>query len=90
MYTIRYTEDAKNDLLRLQRNEPKAFAKVSRFIQELAEHPKTGTGHPEPLKGLPQGRWSREISKKHRLVYRIFDNEVVVLVISAYGHYGDK
>ncbi|MBP3789651.1 MAG: Txe/YoeB family addiction module toxin [Prevotella sp.] len=90
MYIIRYTEDAKNDLLRLQRNEPKAFAKVSRFIQELAEHPKTGTGHPEPLKGLPQGRWSREITKKHRLVYRIFDNEVVVLVISAYGHYDDK
>lgn len=58
MYIIRYTEDAKNDLLRLQRNEPKAFAKMSRFIQELAEHPKTGTGHPEPLKGLPQGRWS--------------------------------
>lgn len=90
MYTIRYTEDAKNDLLRLRRNEPKAFAKVSRFIQELAEHPKTGTGHPEPLKGQPQGRWSRAITKKHRLVYRIFDNEVVVLVISAYGHYDDK
>ena len=90
MYTIRYTEDAKNDLLRLQRNEPKAFAKVSRFIQELAEHPKTGTGHPEPLKGRPEGRWSRQITKKHRLVYRIFDEEVVVLVISAYGHYGDK
>ena len=63
MYTIRYTEDAKNDLLRLQQNEPKAFAKVSRFIQELAEHPKTGTGHPEPLKGQPQGRWSREIAQ---------------------------
>ena len=90
MYTIRYTQDAKNDLLRLQRNEPKAFAKVSRFIQELAEHPKTGTGHPEPLKGQPEGRWSRQITKKHRLVYRIFDEEVVVLVISAYGHYGDK
>ena len=90
MYTIRYTEDAKNDLLRLQQNEPKAFAKVSRFIQELAEHPKTGTGHPEPLKGQPEGRWSRQITKKHRLVYRIFDEEVVVLVISAYGHYGDK
>jgi len=90
MYTIRYTEDAKNDLLRLQRNEPKAFAKVSRFIGELAEHPKSGTGHPEPLKGKPEGRWSREITKKHRLVYRIFDEEVVVLVISSYGHYGDK
>lgn len=90
MYIIRFTEDAKNDLLRLQRNEPKAFAKVGHFIQELAEHPKTGTGHPEPLKGQPEGRWSRQITKKHRLVYRIFNEEVVVLVISAYGHYDDK
>ena len=90
MFTIRYTEEAKDDLLRLQQNEPKAYAKARRFIEELAEHPKTGTGHPEPLKGKPEGRWSREITKKHRLVYRIFDEEVVVLVISAYGHYDDK
>ncbi len=90
MYIIRYTEDAKNDLLRLKKNEPKAFLKVSRFIEELAIHPKTGTGHPEPLKGKPEGRWSREITKKHRLVYRVFDAEVVVLVVSSYGHYNDK
>ena len=61
-----------------------------RFIEELCEHPKTGTGHPEPLKGKPVGRWSREISKKHRLVYRIFDHDVLILVLSSYGHYGDK
>ena len=30
------------------------------------------------------------ITKKHRMVYRIFDTEVVVLVLSAYGHYDDK
>lgn len=90
MYTIRYTQDAKEDLLRLQRNEPKAFQKVNRFIEELRIHPKSGTGHPEPLKGKPEGRWSRQITKKHRLVYRIFDTEVVVLVLSSYGHYEDK
>lgn len=61
-----------------------------RFIEELREHPKTGTGHLEPLKGKPEGRWSREISKKHRLVYRIFDQDVLILVLSSYGHYGDK
>ncbi|MBR4648624.1 MAG: type II toxin-antitoxin system YoeB family toxin, partial [Bacteroidaceae bacterium] len=47
-------------------------------------------GHPEPLKGQPEGRWSRHISKKHRLVYRIFDDAVLVLVLRAYGHYNDK
>ena len=90
MFKITYTEDALNDLKRLQRNEPKAFQKACRFIEELKEHPKTGLGHPEPLKGSPEGRWSREITKKHRLVYRIFETEVVVLVLAAYGHYEDK
>ncbi len=90
MYRITYTEDAVSDLKRLQRNEPKAYKKVIRFIDELRVHPKTGTGHPEPLKGQPEGRWSREITKKHRLVYRIFDKEVLVLVLSSYGHYNDK
>ena len=90
MYKIRYTEDAVNDIKRLQKHEPKAYQKVKRFINELAEHPKTGTGHPEPLKGKPEGRWSREITKKHRLVYRIFEQEILVLVLSSYGHYDDK
>lgn len=54
------------------------------------EHPKTGTGHPEPLKGKPENRRSRQITKKHRLVHRIFETEVYVDVLSAYGHYEDK
>ena len=78
------------DLERLAKSEPKAFAKANRFIAELREHPKTGLGHPEPLKGKPEGRWSREITKKHRLIYRIFETEVYVDVLSAYGHYDDK
>lgn len=82
--------EAAHDLQRLAQNEPKAFAKANRFIEELAEHPKTGTGHPEPLKGKPENCWSREITKKHRLVYRIFETEVHVDVLTAYGHYGDK
>ena len=90
MFDISYTKDALEDLKRLQKNEPKVYQKARRFIEELKEHPKTGIGHPEPLKGKPEGRWSRELTKKHRLVYRIFDDEVLVLVLSSYGHYNDK
>ena len=89
-YSVRYTPEANIGLAKLEKFEPKAFAKVQRFIEELKEHPKTGTGHPEPLKGKPEGRWSRQITKKHRLVYRIYEEEVVVLVLSSYGHYEDK
>lgn len=90
LYEIRYTLEANIDLAKLQRSEPKAFKKALRFIEELSEHPKTGTGHPEPLKGVPYGRWSREITKKHRMVYRIYEKEVVVLILTSYGHYDDK
>ena len=90
MYTIIYSPRAIDDLRRLQRSEPAAYQKVARFIDELKDHPKTGTGHPEPLKGNPEGRWSRQITKKHRLVYRIYAQEVYIDILTAYGHYDDK
>ena len=90
MYEIIYSPNAKEDLLKLQRSEPAAFKKVAKCIEELRVHPKTGTGHPEPLTGDRAGQWSRHISKKHRLIYEIFEREVYVDVLSAYGHYDDK
>lgn len=90
IYKVTPTEEAEADLVRLAKSEPKVFQKAVRFMEELKVHPKTGRGHPEPLKGKPEGRWSRELTKKHRMVYRIFEDEVVVLVLSSYGHYDDK
>lgn len=90
MYRIIIAPQAKNDLLKLQKSEPQAFKKAQRFIEELMVHPKTGTGHPEPLKGNLAGKWSRLITMKHRMVYEIFESEVHVDIVSAYGHYGDK
>ena len=90
IYEVRLSQQVKVDLVRLAKSEPKAFAKVNRFLEELRTHPKTGTGHPEPLKGKPENRWSREITKKHSLVYRIFDTKVYVEVLTDYGHYDDK
>jgi len=90
MYDIVYSPRAVEDLKKLQRSEPAAYKKVSKFIEELKVHPLTGLGHPEPLKGKPENRWSREITRKHRLVYRVFETEVYVDVLSAYGHYDDK
>lgn len=60
------------------------------MLAEFMEHPTTGTGHPEPLKGQPKERWSLHITKKHRKVYRIYKDEVLVLFLRTYGHYEDK
>ena len=89
-YEVNILQEARADLIRLLRSEPSAYKKAIKLINELYEHPTTGTGHPEPLKGSPEGHWSRRVSKKHRLVYRIFETKVYVDVLAAYGHYDDK
>jgi toxin YoeB len=90
MYRITFSLDAKADLAKLKRNEPLSYRKAVRFLDEIVLHPQTGTGHPEPLKGQPANRWSRQITKKHRLVYRIFESEIHVEILAAYGHYDDR
>ena len=89
MYNVVYVRRAEDDLRKLKRKEPDSFKKVVKLLNELAEHPYSGTGKPEPLRGDRSGQWSRRITKKHRLVYEVHDMEVIVLVLSAYGHYED-
>lgn len=89
-YSVDYTDKAIEGLIRLRDSEPKAYAKAKRLIEELKEHPKTGTGKPEQLKGDRNGQWSRRISGRHRMVYTINETEVLVLILTAYGHYTDK
>lgn len=86
MYEVRYTEQAKEGLKRLKRNEPQAYKKAVKLLEELGEHPTTGTGQTEPLKGNLSGFWSRRISRKHRLIYRVIEERVRVLVVNTYDH----
>lgn len=89
-YDVQIKEQATKDLKRLLHSEPKAYNKALQLISELYEHPTSGTGHPEPLKGCGANRWSRRITQKHRLVYDIHITEVVVVVLTTFGHYDNK
>ena len=87
MYVIEFTQQAQQDVLALQKHYPQLIKKLAKLLDELREHPRTGTGQVEQLKFFTQVTWSRRLNKEHRLVYEIHDNEVLVLVVSAYGHY---
>jgi toxin YoeB len=60
------------------------------LLPELAEHPRTGTGHPEALKGGNDITYSRRLSGQDRIIYDIYDDVVTVLVLELEGHYNDK
>ena len=90
-YSITITLEAKQDILNLRKSGDKmALKKLDILLNELREHPKTGTGKPEMLRNRLSGLWSRRITDKHRLIYEINDEMVHVIILNTYGHYSDK
>jgi toxin YoeB len=64
--------------------------KISRLLNELELNPYDGIGKPHQLKHRPDGAWSRHIDDRHRMIYTVNDDKVIVFVISLWGHYDDK
>ena len=90
MYSIEFTFQAVEDLKLLKKSEPNSFKKAQKLIAELQIHPKVGTGKPELKKYGLAGCYSRKITQKHRLVYQILDDKLIVLILTSSGHYDDK
>lgn len=65
-------------------------SKIEKLLIEMIEHPTTGTGQVEALKGNLSGYWSRRIDKFNRIIYTVEEKVVTVTIISAKGHYGNK
>ncbi|MCQ2161825.1 MAG: Txe/YoeB family addiction module toxin, partial [Bacteroidales bacterium] len=86
-YTVVFSSDAKKDLKELQKKAPMAVVKLAQLLAEVVEHPRSGTGQCERLKGFDGNVYSRRITQEHRLVYRVYDDVVEVLVLSVFGHY---
>ena len=59
--------------------------KVLNLLADIQMHPKTGIGKPKLLKGNLSGYYSRRVNKKDRLIYRI--NNENILVLSCRGRY---
>lgn len=89
-FEIEYTSEALEDIEKLKKTGNKSLMKkLYVLIQELKEHPETGTGKPEKLKYSELGTWSRRLDRKHRLVYIIDGERIIVTILGAYGHYDD-
>ncbi len=85
-FHLDFTDDAIIDIEKNKKAGNKAVLnKILSLLEEIKEHPLTGTGKPEPLKHELTGYWSRRINKVHRLVYEVEDQ--IVVIHSAYGHY---
>ena len=88
IYQIIFTEAALKDIERLKTSGDNAvLKKLAKLFLELQEHPHTGTGKIEHLKHYDIETLSRRINREHRLIYRVEDETITVLVLSSFGHY---
>ncbi|GHV68089.1 Txe/YoeB family addiction module toxin [Bacteroidia bacterium] len=86
---IRYSSEAEKDLAIIKKSSSPATKKrLERILQDILEHPYTGFASPEELKYDFAGKWSRELSKKDRVIYNIEDD--ALQLYSLLGHYTDK
>lgn len=87
-YFIEVKETAQKHIRLIFKSGDKlTIKKLERIFIELENHPTTGIGNPEQLKYELSGYWSRRLNKKDRLIYQILEEEVIVIVVSALGHY---
>jgi toxin YoeB len=72
-----------NDWIKLDK---KIHRKIIELIKDINRHPFQGLGKPEALKHDLSGYWSRRIDREHRLVYKVTNEEIIIL--SCKYHYG--
>jgi len=95
------TKNARKDKMLILKSYPKVIqSKLLYFVDDIRDNPrnKETVGNPEELKHKEVETWSRELTKKDRIVYGIepganygFSNEAEIIVFYQYlGHYDDK
>jgi toxin YoeB len=82
---IVFSNNAWEDYLYWQKMDKKMCNKINALIKEIKRHPFEGIGKPEALKFDLAGYWSRRIDREHRLVYKIKNEEL--LIIACRFHY---
>ena len=90
-YTLEISSKARKELqLHYKSGNKSDIRKNEQIFLELSNTPYEGIGNPEPLKYQMSGYWSRRINKKDRIIYIVYEDKVLVLIVSAIGHYGEK
>ncbi|MDP1724504.1 MAG: Txe/YoeB family addiction module toxin [Alphaproteobacteria bacterium] len=74
-----FLEDALEDYQYWLQTDKTTLKKINQLIKECIRTPYSGVGKPEPLKFDLSGTWSRRINQEHRLIYKIEDNNLIIL-----------
>lgn len=76
---VTFTPTALDDLRYWFKTDKKLADRILSLLEETRRTPFEGSGKPEPLRFQLAGCWSRRIDREHRLVYKVEEDEIVVI-----------
>ncbi|MGL5805612.1 MAG: type II toxin-antitoxin system RelE family toxin [Xenococcaceae cyanobacterium] len=82
-YQIQFSKKAQKDISQLTDKQREKFKKILDTI--LKVNPFAG----KPLKGKLKGLYSYRLSYQDRILYEIYEADLVILIIRAKSHYGE-
>jgi toxin YoeB len=69
----------RDDLLYWAQNDRRTLIRAISLMEAIERDPFTGIGKPEPLKHDKSGRWSRRLTREHRIVYIVKEDRIEFL-----------
>jgi toxin YoeB len=82
-----WLDQAWENYLYWQTTDKRILKRINQILKDIDRTPYEGIGKPEPLKGDLSGYWSRRIDEKHRIVYKVENNQMIIIQCGL--HYND-
>ena len=82
---INWNSEAWKEYVDWQSKDKKIVKKINEIIKDIQRNGNEGIGKAEPLKHELNGYWSRRITDKHRFIYKLTENEIIIIACA--NHY---
>ncbi|NOQ36464.1 MAG: Txe/YoeB family addiction module toxin [Methylococcaceae bacterium] len=83
---LTFSSKAWDSYLYWQKTDKAILKRINTLINDIQRNPYEGVGKPESLKHSLSGYWSRRINDEHRIVYKIIDDDNILIAQLRY-HY---
>ncbi len=77
-WKVRISKQAREDLDQLRAYDQKLYSRALEITRSIEEDPAKGYGVPRPAPVIGPNVWYRRLSLEHRLVYEVFEDEVII------------
>lgn len=85
-YRVVILKQAEKDKEKIKQ-DPALKGNVEKLLEIIQSNPYQNPPPYETLIGNMKGLYSRRINRQHRLVYRVLEEEKVIMIVSMWTHY---